>query len=142
LSSFTLRLRAVPLSNAFLDEVDEEPSSNPLVPTRRDNSDRYLGDILGDVAVTMVDLGVGPAPRRAERSVVVGDQSVVTWPWPSREVQRVARIGEYLLRGRCLLVGAPNRGLAEHRGEKGAVLNFGWAASNVLHAGWSNQLSG
>ena len=43
----------VPLSNACLDEVDEEPSSNPLVPTRRDNSDRYLGDILGDVAVTM-----------------------------------------------------------------------------------------
>lgn len=37
----------MPLSNAGLDEADEEPSSDPLVTTRRDDSDRQFGDVLG-----------------------------------------------------------------------------------------------
>ena len=131
----------VSLTNTRVDEVDEEPTTNPLVPTGRDDCDRQFGDILGDEAKAMARLSERPKPSRTHRSVLFGNQSVVTLPRPSSEVQRVAGIGEHLVRGRCRLVGAPDCGLAKHRREKGEVLSPGPATPNVFHSGQSSRPS-
>ena len=123
----------MPLSNAGLDEADEEPSSNPLVTTRRHDSDRQFGDVLSNEAIAMVHLGVGPIPSRAQRSVLFGNQSVVALPWPPSEVHRVPRIGHHLISGRRRLVRTPDRRLAKHPREKGEVLSPGRATPNILH---------
>ena len=129
----------VSLSNAGVDEVDEEPATDPLVPTRRDDCDRQFGDILSDEAIAMARLGVRPIPSRAHRSVLFGNESIVALPRPSSEVHRVARIGEHLVGGRCRLVGTPDGGLAKHRREKGEVLSPGRATPNVFHRGQSSS---
>ena len=121
------------LGNAGLDEVAEEPSSDPLVSTGGDDCNRQFGHILSDEAITMVRLCIRPVPSRAHRSVLFGNQSIVTLPRPSSEVQRVARIGEHPVSGRCRLVGAPDGGLAKHGREKGEVLSRGRASANVFH---------
>src|SRR4051812_1678664 len=81
----------------------------------------------------MARLGERPIPSPAHRSVLFGNQSIVTLPRPSSEVRRVARIGEHLVSGRCRLVGAPDGGLAKHGREKGEVLSRGRASPNVFH---------
>ena len=138
----------VTLSNAGLDEVDEKPTTNPLVPTRHDYRDRQFRDILGDEAVAVDRLGIGPIPGCTHRPVLFGNESVVAFPRPSSEVHRVARIGEHLVGGRCRLVGTPDRGLAKHRRQKREVLRGGRATPNVCHlaqsssnlqAGWSRD---
>src|SRR4051812_19770111 len=91
---------AVSVGNAGLDEGAEEPSSDPLLPTGGDDSNRQFGHILRDEAIAMVRLCIRPIPSRADRSVLVGDQPVVARPWPPSQVQRVPRIGHHLLRGR------------------------------------------
>ena len=123
----------VSLSNAGLDEVNEEPPSNPLVPTGGDDRNRQFGHILSDEAIAMVRLCIRPIPSRAHRSVLFGNQSIVALPRPPREVQRVAPIGEHLVSGRCRFVGAPHGGLAKHGREKGEVVSRGWAKPYVLH---------
>ncbi len=50
----------VALSNARLDEVDQKSSADPFVPTRRDDGDRQLGNVLSDEAIAMAHLGVSP----------------------------------------------------------------------------------
>jgi len=129
----------VSLSNAGLDEVNEEPTSDPLVPAGRDDCDRQFGDILGDEAMAMARLRERPIPSRAQRSILFGNQSIVSLPRPSCEIHRVARIGEHLVSGRCRLVRAPDGGLAEHRREKGVVLGLGRANPNVFHLGQSSS---
>ena len=129
----------VSLSNARLDEVNEEPSSNPLVPTGRDDCDRQFGDTLSDEAIAMARLGERPIPSCADRPVLFGNQSIVALPRPSSEVRRVARIGEHLLSVRCRLVGAPDCGLAQHPREKGEVPSPGRATPNVFHLGQSSS---
>ena len=124
----------VSLSNARLDEVDEEPSSDPLVPTGRDDCDRQLRDILRDEAIAVARLGVGPIPSRTQRFILNGDESVVAFPRPSSELHRIARIGEHFVTARRGLVGSPDCGLAEHRRQKGEVLSPRRATSNLLHA--------
>ena len=52
-------------SNAGLDEVDEEPSSDPLVPTGGDDGNRQFGHIRSDEAIAMVRLCIRPIPSRA-----------------------------------------------------------------------------
>ena len=55
----TLRLmRWISLGNAGLDEVDEEPTSDPFVPTGRDDCDRQFRDVLSDEAIAVGHLGV------------------------------------------------------------------------------------
>jgi hypothetical protein len=129
----------VSLANTGVDEVDEEPPANSLVSTGRDDCDRQFGDTFGDEAKAMARLGERPIPSRAHRSVLFGNQSIVTVPRPSGEVQRVAGIGEHLVSGRCRLVGAPDCGLAEHGCEKGEVLGLGRATPNVCHSRQSSS---
>src|SRR5581483_12358355 len=80
------------LGDAGLDEVDEEPASDPLVPAGRDHCDGQFGHVLSDEAIAMVRLGIRPIPRRTHRSVLFGNQSIVALPRPSSEVHRVTRI--------------------------------------------------
>ncbi len=130
---------SVSLSNAGLDEVDEEPSSDPLVPTRGDDCNRQFGHILSDEAIAMVRRCIRPIPSRAHRSVLFGNQSIVALPWPSIQVQRVPRIGHHLLTGRCRLVRPPDCGLTKHRREKGEVLSSGRSTPNLVHPGQSSS---
>ena len=125
--------RSASLSNAGLDEVNEESSSDPLMPPGRDDRDRKFRDIFSDEAMAMARLSEGPIPRCAHRSLLFGNQSVVALPRPSNEVLRVTPIGEHLVSGRCRLVGAPDGGLAQHRREKREVLSRGSANPNVIH---------
>src|SRR5262249_40840344 len=97
----------VSLSNARLDEVSEEPSSNTFVPTGRDDGDRQFGTVLTDEAMPMARFREPPVPGRAHWSVLFGNQSIVALSWPSGEVHRVARIGEHLRSSRCVFVGPP-----------------------------------
>ena len=127
----------VSLSKARVDEVNEKSSSYSLVPTRRDDCDRQFGDILCDEPVAVARLGVLAIPGRAHRSVLFGNQPIVALSRPSGEVHRVSRICHHLFSGRRRLVWAPNSGLAEHRREKGKVINSGWAALNVFHTAQS-----
>jgi hypothetical protein len=60
--------RWVSLGNAGPDEVDEEPSSDPLVPTGGDDSDRQFRDVLSDESIAVGHLGEDPIPSRANRS--------------------------------------------------------------------------
>ena len=130
---------SVSLSNAGLDEVDEEPSSDPLVPTGGDDCNRQFGHILSDEAIAMVRLCIRPIPSRAHRSVLFGNHSVVALPWPSSQVQRVPRIGHHLLSGRCRLVRPPDCSLTKHRREKGEVLTSGPTTPNPVHPGQSSS---
>lgn len=123
----------VTLRNAGLDQVDEKPTTNPLVPTRHEYGDRQFRDIFRDEAIAMTHLGVGPIPSRAQRSVLFGNESMVALPRPSGEVHRVARIGKHLVGGRGRLVGTPDCGLAKHRRQKSEVLSPGRATPNVFH---------
>ncbi len=131
--------RRMPLSNAGLDEPDEEPSSDPLVTTRRDDSDRQLGDVLSNEAIAMVHLGVGPKPSRAQRSALFGNQSVVALPRPPNEVHRVPRIGHHLASGRRRLVRSPDRRLAEHRRQEGEVLGPSRTTPHPAHLDQSSS---
>ena len=124
---------SVSLSNAGLDEVDEEPSSDPLVSTGGDDCDRQFGHILSDEAIAMVALCIRPIPSRPHPSFLFGNQSIVALPWPSIQVQRVPRIGHHLRSGRCRLVRPPDCGLTEHRREKGEVLSSGRSTPNLVH---------
>jgi len=128
--------RWVSLGNAGLDEVDEEPSSDPFVPTGRDDCDRQFRDILGDEAIAVGHLGEDPIPSRANRSPLFGNQSIVASHRPSSEVHRVARIGEHLVTTRW---GQTRCGLAKHRREKGEVLRPGRATPNVSHLAQSSS---
>src|SRR5262245_1473560 len=78
-------------------------------------------------------LCIRPIPSRAHRSVLFGHQSVVAWPRPSREVQRVPSIGHHLLSGRCRLVRTPDCGLTKHRREKGEVLRSRRSTPKFVH---------
>jgi hypothetical protein len=129
----------VSLTHTGVDEIDEEPTADPLVPTGRDDCDRQFGDILSDEAKAVARLGERPIPSRAHRAVLFGNQSMVTLPRPSGEVPRVAGIGEHLVSGRCRLVGSPDCGLAKHRCEKGEVLRPGRATPNVFHLRQSSR---
>ncbi len=55
----------VSLANTGVDEVDEEPATNPLVPTGRDDCDRQFGYIVSDETKAMARLGERPIPSRA-----------------------------------------------------------------------------
>lgn len=132
--------RWISLGNAGLDEVDEEPSSDPFVPTGRDDCDRQFRDILSDEADPVGHLGEAPIPSRAHRSVLFGNQPIVAWHRPSSEVHRVARIGQHLVTARCRLVGTPDCGLARHRCENGEVLRTGRPIPNVSHLVHVQQL--
>ena len=131
----------VPLTNTGMDQFDEEPATDPLVPTRPDDCDGQFGDIFGDEAVAVACLGERPIPSRAHRFALFGNQSIVAWPRPSREIGRVALIGEHLVSGRRRLVRAPDCGLAEHRREKGEVLRPCRAIPNVVHLGKFSRLA-
>ena len=131
----------MPLSNAGLDELDEEPSSDPQATTWRDDGDGELGDVLGNEAIAVVHLGVGPIPSRAQRSVLFGNQPVVALPWPPSEVHGVPGIGHHLARGRRRLVWPPDGSLAEHRREKGNVISFSRAVPDVVHT-WNGPHRG
>jgi hypothetical protein len=109
-------------------------SENPII-----NADRQLWDLLSDEAMAVGRLRVDPIPSRANRSVLFGNQSIVTLHRPSDEVHRVAWIGEHLVTARCRFVGTPDCGLAKHRGEKGKVLRPSRATSNVSHLAQSNR---
>ena len=76
----------VSLTNARVDEVDEEPTTNPLAPSGRDDCDRQFGDVLADEAKAMARLGERPIPSRAHRALLFGNQSIVTLPRPANEV--------------------------------------------------------
>jgi hypothetical protein len=128
--------RWVSLGNTGLDEVDEEPSSDPFVPTGRDDCDRQFRDILSDEAIAVGRLGEDPIPSRANRSALFGNQSIVASHWPSREVHRVARIGEHLVTTQW---GQPRCSLAKHRCEKGEVLRPGRATPKVSHLAQSSS---
>src|SRR5689334_13320444 len=67
---------SVSLRNAGLDEVNEESPSDPLVPAGRDHCNREFGDILSDEPMAMARLSEGPIPRRANRSLSFGNQTV------------------------------------------------------------------
>ena len=133
LSPLTLRLSAA-CPEQCSAATRSSSSRRPIPSWRRDTTtgDRQFRDILGDEAVAVARLGVGPVPRRAERSILFGDEPVVAVPRPSGEVRRVARIGEHLVGSRCRLVGTPDCGLAQHRRQKGEVLGPGRATPNVL----------
>ena len=128
--------RSVSLGNAGRDEVDEELSSDPFVPTGRDDCDGQFRDILSDEAIAVGHPGEDPIPSRTDRSVLFGNQSIVASHRPSREVHRVARIGEHLVTTRW---GQPRCGLAKHRREKGKVLRPGRATPNVSHLAQSSS---
>jgi len=125
--------RLVSLSNAGRDELGKESSSDPLVPATGNDCYRQFGNVFGDEPMAMDRLGERPIPRRTNGSVVLGNQSVVAGPRPTGQVHRVTRIGERLVAGRCRLVGAPDRGFAEHRREKAEVFGRCRANSNVVH---------
>lgn len=124
----------IPLGKAGVDELNKEPSSYSLVPTRRDDRDRQLGDILGDEAIAMARLGVRAIPGRAHRPVLLGNYPAVAEPRPSLEVHRITRGVHHLLSARRRLVWPPNCSLAEHRREERIVISSGRSAPNVLHA--------
>jgi hypothetical protein len=128
--------RWVSLGNAGLDEVDEEPSSDPFVPTGRDDCDRQFRDVLSDEAIAVGHLAEDPIPSRADRFVLFGNQSIVASHRPSSEVPRVAWIGEHLVTTHWR---PPRCGLAKHRREKGEVLRSGRATSNVSHLAQSSS---
>src|SRR5689334_23059912 len=86
----------VSLRNAGLDEVTEEPSSDPFVPTGRDHCDRELGDIVSYEAEAMARLGEGPKPSRTHGCFLFGNESVVTSPWPSKSFW-IFSVGECFL---------------------------------------------
>jgi hypothetical protein len=131
----------VSLSNAGLDEVGEEPSSDPLVPTGGDDCNGQFGHIVSDEAIAVACVCVRPVPSRAHRSVLFGNESIVALPWPSSEVQRVPGIGHHLLSGRCQLVRSPDCGLTKHRREKGEVLSSGRSTPNLVHPGESSSFA-
>ena len=78
--------RWIALAITGVDEVKQEPTTNPFVPTRRDDCDRQFGDIFGDKAVAVVRLGVRPIPSRTHWCVLFCNQSIVAWPRPSSEI--------------------------------------------------------
>ena len=61
------------VGNAGPDEIAEEPSSDPLVPTGGDDCNRQFGHILSDEAIAVVRLCIRPIPSRAHRSVLFGN---------------------------------------------------------------------
>ena len=127
------------LGNAGLDQVDEKPSSDPLLSTRGDDRNGQFGHILSHEAIAMVRLCIRPIPSRTHRAVLFGNQSVVASPRPSSEVQRIPRIGHHLLSCRCRLVRPPDCGLTKHRREKGEVLRFCRSTPQLVHAGQSSR---
>jgi len=130
---------SVSLGDAGLDEVDEKSSSDPLVPTGGDDCNGQFGHVLSDEAIAMRRLGIRAIPSRTHRSVLFGNESVVALSRPSREVQRVPRIGHHLRSGRCRLVRTPDSGLTKHRGEKGEVLRCRRSTPKLVHAGQSSR---
>src|SRR5579884_1680834 len=122
---------SVPLTHAGRDEVCEEPSADPFVSTGGDYGNCQFGDVLSDEAMAVGRLGERPVPGRSDRLVLFSNKPEVAWSWPPLQVHRVARVGEHLVSRGRVLVGSPNRRLAEHRCEKGEVVAPGQTEPDV-----------